>query len=121
MTKLPIGTVLLTKDGRQIGNAIIVAHIEELGCQYAIRSDYGNIAKCTAASIPHLFHIGPVDKTHKHYPKDMSLTVIDAERFSDALTRIAESVAVMDLPKAAKSIDEAAAILEQAKVKLFEL
>lgn len=120
--KLPIGTVLYTKDGRQVGNSIIVDHINDSGCDYLLRTDYGNETKCSAAVIPVLFYIGEVDKTHKHHPKQIEglLTIIDRELFSDALKRVNDAVSVLDLPKAAKSIDEASAILEKAKLKLFE-
>lgn len=121
--KHPIGTILYTKDGRQISNAIIIEHISDSGCDYLIRTDYGNVVKSSAAALSSLFYVGHVDKSHKHYPKEaeLPLSFIDRERFTDALMRISDAVSVLDLPQAAKGIDEATAILEKAKVKLFEL
>ena len=55
-----VGRVLLTKDGRRIGNAIIfkVNQHETLGITYELRTDFGNTSVMTADEIEGLFYTG---------------------------------------------------------------
>lgn len=71
MYKYDINTVLYTKDGRRLGNALIVGY--DVYDQYSrptyiIKTDYGNELKMTAAAIESNFYVGSVcSASHKHY------------------------------------------------------
>ena len=52
--KYEINTILHTKDGRRIGNAIIIGRDGEY---YVIKTDYGNELKLTYAEIKEEFNI----------------------------------------------------------------
>ena len=58
--RYPINTVLLTMDGRNIGNAIVVGHDEKVNI---LMTDYGNMVRATDAEISKFFH--PVDQNHQ--------------------------------------------------------
>lgn len=55
---MKVGTILLTKDGRKIGNAI-VTHVFGIGplAPYRIRTDFGNTAVLTGVEIDTLFYV----------------------------------------------------------------
>ena len=53
--KLTINTPLFTKDGRQIGNAIIIAEPKS-GTFFTIKTDYGNEVRLSKYEIESLFH-----------------------------------------------------------------
>lgn len=62
--KLEQGTILYTKDGRKIGNAVIIQienspAIPELGILATIMTDFGNVATLTTREIEGVFYIGP--------------------------------------------------------------
>lgn len=59
-TKLDIDTVLHTKDGRRIGNAIIIGKEGEYNI---VKTDYGNECKLTDNEIHELFYIAFSDFT----------------------------------------------------------
>ncbi len=74
---LEVNTVLYTKDGRRMGNAIIVrvetSMRKDYGLKtiYHIKTDYGNDAKMTEGEIQNEFHISEYDlvnmgSPHKH-------------------------------------------------------
>lgn len=54
MKLLKINTILHTKDGRQIGNAIVIGHHERFNI---IKTDYGNELKLTTEEINEQFYI----------------------------------------------------------------
>lgn len=61
---IKINTVLYTKDGRKIGNAIVNGNTHK---GYMIITDHGNTAgPLIAEEIEELFYIGAVDDTHKN-------------------------------------------------------
>lgn len=67
---LPVNTTLLTKDGRRLGNALIV---ETYRGQHVIKTDYGNRLDLSMAEITRYFYIGEVaSRTHKYFVKDIS-------------------------------------------------
>jgi uncharacterized protein YcsI (UPF0317 family) len=51
--KYPVNTVLHTKDGRQIGNAIVINHITDFNI---IKTDYGHTCKFTDDEIESFFY-----------------------------------------------------------------
>ncbi len=70
---LEINTILHTRDGRKIGNAIIVSITDKT---YHIVTDYGNKCSCNLKEIKELFYIQKKTddeylnycrSTHKHY------------------------------------------------------
>jgi hypothetical protein len=64
----PINTLLQTKDGRIIGNAIIAEHQEEFNI---IKTDYGNPVMLNDKEVNKLFFIGVIsDDSHKHFNHD---------------------------------------------------
>lgn len=73
--KYPVNTVLHTKDGRKIGNAIVIDHEENLN---VIKTDYGNMCKFSDDRIQEFFYTdkNPLDRehqipyTHKHSVKN---------------------------------------------------
>lgn len=72
MYKYDINTVLYTKDGRRLGNALIVGY--DVYAQYLskpiyiIKTDYGNELKMTAEQIESSFYVGSVcSASHKHF------------------------------------------------------
>ncbi len=52
--KLKIGTVLCTRDGRKIGNGIILDVDKPF---YVIKTDFGNIIRLTKREIKELFRV----------------------------------------------------------------
>ncbi|RWB08737.1 MAG: hypothetical protein EOQ39_19010 [Mesorhizobium sp.] len=52
------GTKLATKDGRVIGNAIVLAQKAEDA--WLIETDFGNVATLSASEIDAWFYVGPV-------------------------------------------------------------
>ncbi len=71
-----INTVLKTKDGRNIGNAIIIGYEQGLGSFLnVIKTDYGNVLSVKNEWIEEMFH--PIESTsqlmqdrmqsHKHW------------------------------------------------------
>lgn len=66
---LPINTRLMTRDGRNIGNALVIGHTtrDRLFC-HIVKTDYGNETTLTLIEIKDWFYLGTIaDKTHKHY------------------------------------------------------
>lgn len=64
-----INTVLLTRDGRNIGNAIVQKALDD---KFVIKTDYGNIVELTKKEIDDWFYIGEVAKSdHKNYVHPM--------------------------------------------------
>lgn len=68
-----INTILKTKDGRRVGNGII---IRELGGFYTVKTDYGNEMRLNEDEINELFYIddspridGYEIEPHKHAVK----------------------------------------------------
>jgi len=52
------GTVLLTKDGRKVGNAIVLRMETSYGLTYnVVKTDFGNIIKLKDSEIRELFYI----------------------------------------------------------------
>ena len=57
---MKIGTVLLTKDGRRIGNAIILDRELDVFTNkytYTIKTDFGNVLKVSKLAIKSMFYI----------------------------------------------------------------
>lgn len=53
---MDMGTKLATKDGRQIGNAIVLERLgEDL---WLIETDFGNTARLNVKEIDHWFYVG---------------------------------------------------------------
>jgi hypothetical protein len=76
---MKVGTILYTRDGRKIGNAII---LEERDChfqiynslfankQYKIKTDFGNVTWMTDYEISRFFHIYSPYFSHR-YPSNI--------------------------------------------------
>jgi len=71
---LCLNRILLTKDGRLIGNAILtgIKQVEHkdgvFKPLYTVTTDYGNDTRMYAEEIPHRFHLGELaTKDHKHF------------------------------------------------------
>ena len=62
MSKYKTNTVLHTKDGRKIGNAIIVS---DKGLYYTIKTDYGTVKKFTEGELDELFYVAYDDFTEE--------------------------------------------------------
>lgn len=62
MRALRVNTLLYTRDGRDIGNAIVtgVQRRSRLPWCYQIKTDYGNSSMLCRAEIEVFFHIGGV-------------------------------------------------------------
>lgn len=58
-----INTILHTKDGSVIGNAII---INVLGADYSVKTDYGDVLKLSEKELLMMFKVSHVDIEHKH-------------------------------------------------------
>lgn len=70
MYKYDINTVLYTKDGRRLGNALIVRYWQDLYSKpaYVVKTDYGNELTMTAEQIEGSFYVGSVcSASHKHF------------------------------------------------------
>lgn len=70
MYEYDINTVLYTKDGRRLGNALIVGYSCNHDCEptYIIKTDYGNELRTTAEQIEGSFYVGSVcSASHKHF------------------------------------------------------
>ena len=70
MYKYDINTALYTKDGRRLGNALIVGYGRDPDGEpaYTVKTDYGNELKMTAEQIESTFYLGSVcSASHKHY------------------------------------------------------
>lgn len=62
---LPLHTVLLTRDGRKVGNAIVVK-VSDAGL-HTVRTDYGNDGgDLSREEIDALWYVGEVNPSHKH-------------------------------------------------------
>jgi hypothetical protein len=73
---LKVNQILLTRDGRKIGNALITKHLmaeEVYGIMtpmFEITTDYGDKVKMSGSEIQELFYKGGMgDDTHKNYAK----------------------------------------------------
>jgi len=60
---IPINTILYTRDGQRIGNAIVTDFRDGA---YAIMTDYGNEAVLAEPELRAWFTFGPVNPDHKH-------------------------------------------------------
>ncbi len=74
MDEIKINTILYTKDGRKIGNAIVrkVSKMPGDITIYDIKTDYGHSILFTKEEIEGFFHIGNLRQAngcHKHYVK----------------------------------------------------
>jgi hypothetical protein len=70
--KHKINTILYTKDGGKVGNAIIqeALAVPSGDVAYQIKTDYGNKMMLTEAELYEYFRIGGVaEKDHKHFTK----------------------------------------------------
>lgn len=72
--RMKVNTILYTKDGRLIGNAIIIEETDKFN---VIKTDYGNVCILTDDEIINLFHINISDsdlfltaETHKYSVKN---------------------------------------------------
>ncbi len=65
---MELNTILYTRDGRVIGNALVVDRQMDQGrvVAYKIVTDYGNTAVLTRVEIDRMFFVGPVNPSHKH-------------------------------------------------------
>lgn len=55
--KLEVGTILFTKDGREIGNAIVTdVEMTSTGERFLIKTDYGSVAMLSQKELGDLFH-----------------------------------------------------------------
>lgn len=90
--KLELNTILQTKDGRKIGNAIVIGWTESKFF-YTLKTDYGNVKSFSLKEIEKLFHApmlpegeemldyhNEVIKSHKHYVKE---PVINTEFYTE--------------------------------------
>jgi hypothetical protein len=57
---IKVGTVLHTKDGRVVGNAVVIETTTSLFCEtiYTIKTDFGNIINLTLFDIWDMFYVG---------------------------------------------------------------
>lgn len=66
--KYPVNSVLYTKDGRLVGNAIVIGHNND---KNIIKSDYGNIISLKDDEVERYFYSNVKSgwdiKEHKHY------------------------------------------------------
>ncbi len=71
--KFDLNTILLTKDGRIIGNAIIVGFAKD---RYKVKTDYGNIVELREDDINNLFYIAfeNLPETEKAFAKQSVVT-----------------------------------------------
>jgi len=104
---IPINTVLYTKDGRNVGNAFIVAH--EKG-RYVVKTDYGAYAHFTPEKVEALFYLDKGyseeerlerAKSHKNYRahgrrKESPEEVAPAKE--DIIERVAPVILVKEEP-----------------------
>lgn len=86
--KLKVNSILYTKDGRKIGNALIIAtrnseHIKEK--IYDAITDYGNTLSLTKREVKEYYHkdVGKASKDHKHYVKKMITHKFDIKSSSN--------------------------------------
>lgn len=65
---IQVNTILKTKDGRKVGNAIVTnINIPNRG-NHRVVTDYGNLMNLTESEIIGLFHLGELaTKEHKNY------------------------------------------------------
>lgn len=61
---IKVNNLLKTKDGRVIGNAIVI----EAGFINRIKTDYGNECSKTEAEIKELFYVEEMDEQHALHP-----------------------------------------------------
>jgi hypothetical protein len=70
---LKTNTVLYTKDGSMVGNAIVLSKEDS---SYLIKTDYGNLMRLHINEIKDLYTIGSIDLNHK-YAKQKSVKYIN--------------------------------------------
>lgn len=86
---LPTGLPLATRDGRKIGNAVIVwsEPDTELGRLYGVRTDFGNRAVLTRSELVELFHFGDQpDDVAARTQRQHELLARDAEDWGEDLS-----------------------------------
>lgn len=66
---LAVNQILLTRDGRNVGNAIVTAVSTDDPILYSIKSDYGNESRAlTIGEIEGMYYVGPMAQPdHKHF------------------------------------------------------
>lgn len=88
MYKYDINTALYTKDGRRLGNALIVRYAQDPYSKptYVIKTDYGNELSMTAEQLESTFYVGSIcGATHKHYQSSFhTKETLDASTSTDS-------------------------------------
>jgi len=70
---IPVNTILQTKDGRKVGNAIVKAIDTPFYGIHFIITDDGNHLRLKETEVRALFYIGPVaTPEHKNYRKPVT-------------------------------------------------
>jgi hypothetical protein len=85
--KYPVNTILRTKDGRLMGNAIVVGHERvpfSIGFRNVIKTDYGNEARLTDGEIEELFNEPEIDDSnqfelHKFHSEKKNNTISEGK------------------------------------------
>jgi hypothetical protein len=75
---IPDGTVLFTRDGSNVGNAVILSQavdeqMPNLGTIYKIQTDFGNTTALTLSEVMDAFTIGPVTNIDRRNHDQMCL------------------------------------------------
>lgn len=88
MYKYDINTVLYTKDGRWLGNALIVRYAQGPYSKptYVIKTDYGNELSMTAEQIESTFYVSSIcSASHKHHQSTFhTKETLDASTSTDS-------------------------------------
>jgi len=76
---LPVGTVLCTRDGRNVGNGIILKrdYSNYFGVVYAVKTDFGNLIFLTREEINSMFYIGDVTIPQKQLREQLRLLYLN--------------------------------------------
>lgn len=108
MYKYDINTVLYTKDGRRLGNALIVRYAQDPYSKptYVIKTDYGNELSMTAEQMEGSFYVGSVcSASHKHFRGTFvtketlnALTSADSKQAEACKTKSREECSWVKLP-----------------------
>ena len=70
-TLIPVNTLLATKDGRKIGNALVTDHNNVFGIDlHEVTTDYGNVFHLAKPEVEEMFWTNGLElNTHKHFKK----------------------------------------------------
>jgi hypothetical protein len=76
---LAIGRILYTRDGRSVGNGIILKrdYSSYLGVVYTVKTDFGNLIRLTRREINSLFYLGTVAHPQKQLHDQLRLLYLN--------------------------------------------